>query len=113
MAKWSSKDGARDNTLVSASNAKDVWRIPKSWECSEMADLSQFLVLSGLSHISGGDCLPDRSSNPLFRFHLVCKYLFAVCLPLAACLLFCPLFCPLSPSMQHSLVCHEQIEGEC
>jgi len=21
-------------------------------------------------HISGADCLPDKSSNPLFRFHL-------------------------------------------
>ena len=34
-----------------------------------------------MPHISGADCLPDGSSNPLFGFHLVC-------LPLAACLLF-------------------------
>src|SRR5204862_6405537 len=44
---------------------------------------------------SGADCLPDGSSNPLFRFYPVCNACLLFACHFAACLLFCPLFCPL------------------
>ena len=50
-----------------------------------------YIHVSDISgHISGADCLPDKSSNPLFWFDLARL----VCLSLAGCLPFCPLFCP-------------------